>query len=82
MIRNGDISSTELAEYLRDRAVEEAREGEFHPEEHTFWIAAARIEDFLAMLQGHDDVSLLLMLADRYQERENVRQLAIEKELC
>ena len=82
MIRHGDIGSRHLAEYLRERAVEEAAEGEFHPGEHTFWIAADRIEDFLSMLQGEDDVSLLMMLADRCQERENKRQVEIESQLC
>ena len=44
------ITNEFLVQYLKERATEEAKEGEFHPEEHTFWITADRIQELVNII--------------------------------
>ena len=44
------ITNESLIEYLKERATEEAEEGEFHPEEHTLWITAERMEELISLI--------------------------------
>lgn len=54
-MRNKEFGTQGFADYLRERATEEAKAEEFHPAEHTFWMAADRLEDFEDMLSCLDD---------------------------
>ena len=46
-MRNQDISTGSMVDYLRKTAVVEAEEREFRPEEHILWCAADRLEDLV-----------------------------------
>jgi len=73
-MRNRDISNKILIRYLRDRAVEDATEQEYHPEEHTAWMSADRIEDLQDMVDGKDDGEVLRAIANRLVDEKFIRE--------
>jgi len=63
---------------LRVLAKEAAKKGEYHPEEHTCWLAAIRIEELEAMLDGKGDARLLHEIATRLWRKEQDERLLVE----
>ena len=52
---NDEFSTAWMVNYLRERAREEAKEGEFHAGEHTYWMIATRLaelEEIVKVLDG------------------------------
>ena len=67
-----------LVKILRLIAKNEAEEGEFHPEEHTCWLAANRIEELQAMIDGKGDPQLLHEIATRLWHKEQHEKIMAE----
>lgn len=65
-----DISQEQLIECLKGIATDDAEKDEFHREEHTCWMAAERIEDLQAMVDGKADDDLLIQIANRLRSKK------------
>lgn len=64
------ISNDKLCKLLKEIAYNEAEEGEYHPEEHTCWIAAKRLEDMQNLLDGKSNLDILTEVINRLKQEE------------
>lgn len=53
-MRDDEFSSAFMCRYLRERATEEGKAEEFHPEGHTFWMIANRLEELEEIVEVLD----------------------------
>ena len=65
----------DLVSNLREMAKLDAKKGEYHPEEHTCWLAADRIVALQAMIAGQRDPQLLHEIATRLWHKEQHEQV-------
>ena len=69
------LFEADLITNLRILAEEDALKGEYHKEEHVAWLAANRIEELQAMIDGKGDPRLLHEIATRLWHKEQYERI-------